>query len=341
MRDAAPSHGAEVSALAERIGGVFGWGAGSTFRVLDSWISRTSSLHKVEVDRNHPPVVIKIADDWDAATVQEIIQELDLFAGELKRSGLNGVAIPELVGWDEYPPSVCCEYVDGIDFEAVLAGGLEESQETIESTIWQAGGFLGLFHSVWRRRLEPLHVERGAGRAKRQADGVARRLLVPTAGLRGLDFSRSISRQYGDFGPHNLRIAEGGKVYVVDQPRRWKTASVHLDAAYFLYHLERKIACSEPWDHPETGPNTQRLTRVFLEGYRRTGPALHWEAEDMVLLSLHMSHKHLGRARSELVRRRLESALRHARLALKWRRAVLQPTYVPPGLEENPTRIAS
>jgi hypothetical protein len=176
------------------------------------------------------------------------------------------VRTPEPLGWASNPPAVCTRYVEGTDLYFMLLD--------IGHPAWDSAGVpAGTVLAQCGVALAHLH---------RAADGLAE------GSDRGLERMRSVANSlrlrpivtskadlmpvmgFGDVGPHQFRIAEGGRVWVLDPPTDPIPALPHEDLAMFLFGIDKLFGAANG-ARMRSWPARRGLRDAFLDGYGRTG----------------------------------------------------------------------
>ena len=255
----------ELERMLEEASRRSGWTSADRYDLLEVWGSRTASIYRCRGRGSGVDVVVKVGDDWSADDARRLSEQLIALRSRLDPSI---VQTPEPLGWASDPPAVCTRYVEGTDLYFMLLdighAGLGLCRGARGNLFAHCGVALA-------------HLHRGAGRARRGygARGLERvRSVANSLRLRPIFTSRTDLMPvmgFGDVGPHQFRIADGGRVWVLDPPTDPVPALPHEDIAMFLFGIDKLFGAANGVRTRSRRPTRIALREAFLEGYGRTG----------------------------------------------------------------------
>ncbi len=194
----------------------FGWEEDPEGLVVEEqWASHTSVLYKLV--RPGGAVVLKVGREWTADRAREVYEDLRRLESLLAAEEEVRIAVPGVLGWDDDPPSICLRYVAGEDLGRLLRRREGYRSPLVERAVEQCGAALGLFHTAEADaagEVAPIEEDRVRRRLRR----MARQLLLKAGVVESMAPGLVVSRRYGDFAPYNIRITDGGSVWLLDHP---------------------------------------------------------------------------------------------------------------------------
>lgn len=265
------------------------------YEVLEIWGSRTAAIYRCRGRGTNEEVVVKVGHGWSAADAERLEERFRTLRSTLDPTL---VRVPEPLGWAGDPPSVCTRYVDGTDLYFMLLDPNHPSWEADgmvpHAVLERCGAALAHIHATSE---EPTRDERR--RAFDRARSVAARLRLRPVGTERL---RPVTG-FGDVGPHQFRIGEGGEVWVLDPPADAEPALPHEDVATFVSGIDKLVRAA-------SGGRGRRATlrEAFLDGYARAGDIDPRRADDRWFLRMFETRLSVGTARRRLRDRELLEA---------------------------------
>jgi hypothetical protein len=261
---------AELARLLGEASGRAGWKKADSVDLLEVWGSRTASIYRCRArdgdpDASMSDVVVKVGHGWSAKDARSLDERMRALRSRIDPAI---VRIPEPLGWASDPPAVCTGYVEGTDLYFML--------RDVRHPAWDSSGASATLLARCGMALAHLHltlddpIPEADGaiveRVRRVASSLGLRRMLPAR----VDLTPVIG--FGDVGPHQFRIADGGTVWVLDPPMHPEPALPHEDIAMFLFGIDKLFGVDRG-----AAARSRRATRVllrgaFLEGYGRAGP---------------------------------------------------------------------
>jgi hypothetical protein len=233
------------------------------YDLLEVWGSRTASIYRCR-GRSGVNVVVKVGDDWSADDARRLSEELISLRSRLDPSI---VRTPEPLGWASDPPAVCTRYVEGTDLYFMLLdiGHPAWGSAGVPATtlLARCGAALAHLHRA------PDGLAEGADRGLERIRSVASSLRLRPIAISKTDLMPVIG--FGDVGPHQFRIAAGGRVWVLDPPTDPVPALPHEDVAMFLFGIDKLFGAANGVRTRSRRQTRIALREALLEGYGRTG----------------------------------------------------------------------
>jgi hypothetical protein len=280
-----------------------GWTSADGFDLLEVWGSRTASIYRCRGRRSGVDVVVKVGDDWSADDARRLFEQLIDLRSRLDPSI---VRTPEPLGWASDPPAVCTRYVEGTDLYFMLldighaAWGSAGAPAT--TVFARCGAALAHLHGAPDRLAEGMNG--GLERVRSVANSLwlrpiftSRRDLMPVIG-------------FGDVGPHQFRIADEGRIWVLDPPMDPVPALPHEDIAMFLFGIDKLFGAANGIRIRSRGPTRRALREAFLEGYGRSGAMDPRRTPHSWLIRMFETKTAAGTARRRIRERELIDAVR-------------------------------
>lgn len=277
--------------------------------------SHTSVFYELASSEGTDPVaLLKVGAAWTPSDAERIYDDLVLFDGVLGDAGAEMRLAPQL-GWHNAPPLVCVGWIAGEDLGRLLRASDAHGATTFEPVVRACGEALGLFHS--RMKVDSEVPEEPAIRV--DVEKMAAAVRVKPWFLDEIDLSGSTARRYGDFAPYNVRVDDGGKAWIIDQPSSPAVDLIHRDVAWFLFNVERRLGWDTGTDKAGFDEARSGLVSAFQDGYRARGPVPLDTPADQSLLALYRAHRGLWTARRRFRQRELGEVPAYLRLAARWR----------------------
>ncbi len=241
-----------------------GWTSADDYDLLEVWGSRTASIYRCRGRGSGVDVVVKVGDDWSADDAKRLSEQL---VGLRSRLDPSIVRTPDPLGWTSDPPAVCTRYVEGTDLYFMLLD--------IGHAAWGTAGVPAT--TVFARCGAALaHLHRAPDRLAEGTDGGLERVrsVANSLWLRPIFTSRTDLMPvigFGDVGPHQFRISDGGRIWVLDPPMDPVPALPHEDIAMFLFGIDKLFGAANGVRTRSRRPTRIAFRDAFLEGYGRTG----------------------------------------------------------------------
>jgi hypothetical protein len=277
--------------------------------------SHTSVFYELATSEGAEPVaLLKVGGGWTPSEAKRIHDDMVVFDDVLDEAGAE-MRLPPPLGWHDTPPLVCLGRIAGVDLGRLLRGSDAPGASTYVPVVRACGTALGLFHS--RMTMEAEAAAEPAIRA--DVAKMAAAVRVKPWFLDEIDLSGSTARRYGDFAPYNVRIENGGRAWIIDQPSSPASELVHRDVAWFLFNVERRLGWDVSTDKAGFDEARSALVSAFHDGYRLSGPVPLDTPADRSLLALYRAHRGLWTARRRFRQRELGEVPAYLRLAARWR----------------------
>jgi hypothetical protein len=284
--------------------------------------SHTSFFYELAPFEGAQPVaLLKVGEGWTPSEAKRIHDEMVVFDDVLDEAGAKMRLAPPL-GWHDTPALVCLGRISGEDLGRLLRASDAPGASTYVPVVQACGTALGLFHSRMMVGAE------AAAEAAIRADvaKMAAAVRVKPWFLDEIDLSGSMARRYGDFAPYNVRIEDGGRAWIIDQPSSPAAELVHRDVAWFLFNVERRLGWDVSTDKAGFDEARTALVSAFHDGYRVSGPVPLDTPADRSLLALYRAHRGLWTARRRFRQRELGEVPAYLRLAARWRAVASRPS---------------
>jgi hypothetical protein len=203
----------------------------------------------------------------------------------------KGVVPIPILGWAPTPPCLCMPFVEGTDLREMLQSPDTTVDHDVELLLRRCGEALATYHT----QLVPDEPRKAQAREEASIDvaRISRRLAVGSMG----DYvfqERRISRLYGDFGPHNIRVDSLGSIWMFDLPPRMSFGLIYKDLAVFTVGLkrilERRSAAADGC--------LRRFQSAFLDGYASIASPGMFTSLDWWMLRLYETDRTLRIARN-------------------------------------------
>jgi hypothetical protein len=195
-----------------------------------------------------------------------------------------------VLGWASDPPCLCMPFVEGISLsEIVRSGGIDSDQE-LPSLLRRCGEALARCHM----QLAPDHPAIARAREDACVDvaRISRRLAIRKIDDRLISDGR-LSRLFGDFGLHNMRVDPRGTIWIVDPPMGMPYGLIYKDIALFTVGLAGLVQESPVAGHAMSG-----FREAFLHGYEDVDNVGVFTPVDRWMLRVFEADRMLRRARN-------------------------------------------
>jgi hypothetical protein len=277
--------------------------------------SHTSVFYELAMSEGTEPVaLLKVGGGWTPSEARRIHDDMVVFDDVLAQAGAEMRLAPPL-GWHDTPPLVCLGRIAGEDLGRLLRASDAPGATNYAPIVRACGTALGLFHS--RMTVEAEAAAEQAIRA--DVAKMAAAVRVKPWFLDEIDLSGSTGRRYGDFAPYNVRIEDGGRAWILDQPSSPAAELVHRDVAWFLFNVERRLGWDVSTEKAGFDEARTALVSAFHDGYRVSGPIPLDTPADRSLLALYRAHRGLWTARRRFRQREFGEVPAYLRLAARWR----------------------
>jgi hypothetical protein len=281
-----------------------GWKKADGYDLLEVWGSRTASLYRCRGRPGAVDVVVKIGHGWSAEDARRLHEQLSALRSRLDPSI---VRTPEPLGWASDPPAVCTRYVEGTDLYFMLldlghpAWGV--AGVAASTLLARCGGALAHIHAS-RDGLPDGAAARAVGRMRSAASALGLRPIAPS----DTDLEPVIA--FGDVGPHQFRIGDGGQVWVLDPPTELSPALPHEDVAMFVFGIDKLLGAGGTGRTRSRRATGSDLRGAFLDGYGRAGGMDPRRALDRWLVRLFETRMAAGTAKRRIREREFPDAAR-------------------------------
>jgi hypothetical protein len=271
--------------------------------------------------------MLKAGRGWGPENARALHEASEVLARALHVAGAIPVAVPTPLGWDERPPLVCTPYIDGVDVFFLLSDlthpGWNGSLRQPIPVVTACGRALGAYHSSFPADQSDAPATE---RALPGLEAAARVCGVRRAKVERLADDLVVARSFGDIGPHQFRLEEPGRLYLLDPPVETRFEAVSRDIARFTFEVDKILGQDAGTRRVQRRAGPQ-LRESFLRGYAETGPADPTTPTGRWLVRLFEGAAAAGTAHKRLAEREYGSALRNS---LSWMGALIALRLQPP-----------
>lgn len=259
----------------------------ATPRHIETWRSRTATLHSFAVKSSTAPdVVVKVYPEaTDAQAFFCELSEVKKVVDELTTADFAPV-VP--LAFSTELGAVMMSFSAGRSLSDVMIEGPWGSPSflsDLQRYLYNCGLVLARYHDrsstedvaarahAWdnlRNRLQRVLGEQASSRAEG---------MHIDAGL--------ISKSYGDFHPSHVLASDGGQLALIDPPIEAKYRFAHRDLGLFKYYVYLTlIRPSRPWAPPQRVRHYESLAREFERGYA-VGRQRPWGETDQLMTDMY------------------------------------------------------